>query len=66
MAGEVRRDGDDERGRAQRDAQFPGPEHQIEVILAAHLAPEGEHHFDGHQKLDHQKRAKHVIRHTAR
>jgi len=53
----------DEPRAGHSQAEFPGPEHEIEMILAAHLAPEGEPDFDGYEEFDNQERSEETICH---
>jgi len=44
--------------------QLPGPEHQVQMILAANLAPDREDSLDRNKKLDDQKGAEKAIVHA--
>ena len=52
--------------RRHADAQLPRPEHQVQMILAADLAPDREDRLDGNQEFDDQQRAEKSIVHVAR
>jgi hypothetical protein len=55
----------DQRRGDEANTQLPGPEHQIEMILPADLAPDGEDRLDGNQKLDDHQRAQKTIVHVS-
>jgi hypothetical protein len=44
-------------GGGNGQAEFPGPEHQIQMILTTHLAPERQPYLDRDQEFDYKQRA---------
>ena len=43
--GQTAGDADDQKCRCDAKPELPGPEHEIEMVLTAHLAPEGEYYL---------------------
>jgi len=63
-ADQLRRDRGDQPSSRQRQAEFPGPKHQVQIVLPAHLAPEREAHVDGDQKYDDKQRTNQLRAHV--
>jgi len=55
-----------QRCACKRNRDFPGPEHKLDVILAAGMAPEGDQHLDSDQILDSQQDSKQTWAHEKR
>jgi len=53
----------DEPGTRYGQAEFPGPKHQFEMILASHLAPEGQPHLNRNKKFENEQRADEALSH---
>jgi len=57
------RNGDNQSRRKQAESELPGPEHQIEMILPADVAPEGDCDLQSEQKFDHKQQTKKAVAH---
>jgi hypothetical protein len=60
----IRRNRDHQSRHREADPQFPRPEHQVEMILAADLAPGRKERLNRNQKLDDQQRAEKAVVHV--
>jgi hypothetical protein len=55
----------DQPRRRGDDAQLPGPEHELKIVLTTDLTPCREDGFGRNQKLDDQQRAEKTIVHVS-
>jgi hypothetical protein len=65
VVNQIGRDGNDQSGGGDANAQLPWPEHQIEMILTADLAPDGEDRLQRDQEFHDQQRAEQAIGHCS-
>jgi hypothetical protein len=56
---------DNQAGRRRHDAQLPGPEHKIQMILAADFTPNREDRLHGNEEFDDQQWAEKTIVHVS-